>query len=104
VYVAPRTPKAFRPPQELKGFAKVHLPPGESATVEVELDARAFARWAPRDPAYVALAERQAVQAPFMSPPTDVDQHGWVVDPGAYGICIGRSSAEIVHVVDVEVG
>ena len=33
---SPRTPKAFRPPQELKGFAKVHLQPGESATVEVE--------------------------------------------------------------------
>lgn len=104
VYVAPHTPKAFRPPQELKGFAKVHLAPGESTTVEIALEARAFARWAPRDPAYLALADRQAARTPFMPPPTDVDQHGWVVDPGTYSIRVGRSSAGIVHTVDVELG
>jgi beta-glucosidase len=103
LYVAPRSPKAFRPPKELKAFAKVRLEPGASTTVELELDGRAFARWADVDPAYRALAERQGRDAAWMPMPADVGDEGWVVDDGTYGILVGRSSADVLHVVDIEV-
>ncbi|MEU0212384.1 fibronectin type III-like domain-contianing protein [Streptomyces canus] len=45
VYVtAPRRPVSS-PARELHGFAKVALAPGESTTVELTLDRRAFAYW-----------------------------------------------------------
>ncbi|BBC31133.1 hypothetical protein SGFS_024270 [Streptomyces graminofaciens] len=45
VYVtAPRRPVSS-PARELRGFAKVALAPGESTTVEIALDRRAFAYW-----------------------------------------------------------
>jgi beta-glucosidase len=103
LYVAPRRPKAFRPPKELKAFAKVALEPGGSAVVELELDDRSFARWADPDPALAELVARQTVQAAWIRPPADVGERGWVVDPGPHDLHIGRSSADIAHVVTVEV-
>jgi beta-glucosidase len=70
VYVHERHARLVRPYKELKGFAKVRLEPGETRTVTIELDARAFAYY---DPAY-----RQ-----------------WVVESGAFDILVGRSSADI---------
>ena len=46
-YVAPPPGPVVRPPRELGAFAKVWLDPGETATVELVLDDRAFAYWAP---------------------------------------------------------
>ena len=37
-----------RPQKELKGFAKVELQPGETKTVSIPLDFRAFAYYDPR--------------------------------------------------------
>jgi beta-glucosidase len=76
-YLAPASARLTRPPKELKGFAKVTLDPGESATVTIELDERAFAYWDPVEP-------------------------GWRVDPGTYELHVGRSSADVAHVVSVE--
>jgi beta-glucosidase len=106
VYVAPARPAVFRPPKELKGFAKVSLAPGESAVVDVDLGERAFARWASPDPALAGLADRLARDAFWMRPPEGMGEHGWVMDPGRYGVLVGRSSADIAHtvVVDVPVG
>lgn len=42
VYISCRNGKVFRPKKELKGFAKVFLKAGESKTVTVELDDKAF--------------------------------------------------------------
>ena len=42
VYVSCPGGKIYRPKKELKGFAKVFLEPGESKTVTVELDDKAF--------------------------------------------------------------
>ncbi|MEJ2353658.1 MAG: fibronectin type III-like domain-contianing protein, partial [Anaerolineales bacterium] len=56
--------RLVRPPKELKGFAKVELEPGETKTVSVPLDFRAFAYY---DPAY-----RQ-----------------WITEDGEYDILIG---------------
>jgi beta-glucosidase len=70
LYVAPRSPRMPRPPQELKAFAKVTLEPGERRDVALTLDFRSFAAW-------------------------DPERHGWVVDPGDYEIRAGRSSRDI---------
>lgn len=103
LYVAAPPGPALRPPKELKGFAKVHLGPGETGVVELQLDDRSFARWSDPDPGYVALAARQQRDAAFMPPAADVGEPGWVVDPGAHVIQVGRSSADIAHAVVVDV-
>ena len=56
--------------KELKGFAKVSLQPGETKTVSIPLDSRAFAYY---DPAY----------------------HQWVTEDGQFDILVGASSADI---------
>ena len=78
VYVEPVAPPVQRPVRELKGFAKVHLDPGEKATVSMALDARAFARY-------------DSCGADFAS----AEDAGWYVDPGDYRIAAGRSSRQI---------
>ncbi len=45
LYVAKPDAKVFRPVQELKGFAKVQLAAGESKTVTIPLDDKAFRYW-----------------------------------------------------------
>ncbi|GAA5078264.1 beta-glucosidase [Thermocatellispora tengchongensis] len=45
VYVATEAGPVRRPLRELRGFAKVRLDPGETATVEIDLPRRAFAYW-----------------------------------------------------------
>lgn len=72
LYVAPADSPVRRPVRELAAFAKVSLQPGETATVELELSPRAFAYW-------------------------DTRGSRWRVQPGTYGIELGRSSKEIVQ-------
>lgn len=74
VYVAPPKAKVARPVHELKGFAKVALEPGESKTVEIDLDERAFAYWS-----------------------ETFDD--WHVEAGEYGIEVGTSSRDIADTV-----
>lgn len=45
VYVGNAPASVPRPPRELRAFAKVRLEPGESRTVSLPLDARAFSFW-----------------------------------------------------------
>lgn len=45
VYVRPEAMERPRPLRELKAFTRVDLEPGESRTVELALDRRAFAEW-----------------------------------------------------------
>ena len=59
-----------RPDRELKGFEKVSLEPGETTTVTLELDGRAFAYW-------------------------DPDRHAWHAAAGTYEILVGSSSRAI---------
>ena len=55
------------PPQQLKGFEKVFLQPGETRHVRFSLDGRALSYW-------------------------DVKTHGWRVAAGRYNVMIGSSS------------
>jgi beta-glucosidase len=70
VYVRHVDADVDRPDRELKGFEKVSLAPGETMTVTVPLDERAFAHW---DPA----------------------AHDWRVPPATYEILVGSSSRSI---------
>ena len=70
LYVRDQEASVARPPKELKGFAKVSLAPGESATVRFTLDRRAFAFY-------------------------DAHAGQWVVEPGAFEILVGSSSRDI---------
>ncbi len=76
VYVRDQEARLVRPYKELKGFAKVELQPGETKTVTIPLDFRAFAYY---DPAY-----RQ-----------------WVTEDGQFDILIGASAADIRSTVTV---
>ncbi len=70
VYVSQRSPSVPRPPQELKGAAKVALAPGASQRVTVTLPPAAFAFWHP-------------------------GRKAWVVEPGMFDILVGASSRDI---------
>lgn len=78
VYVRDSESSVHRPDKELRGFAKVHLDPGASEDVLIQLNRRSFAFW-------------------------DVGQKNWVVETGAYEILVGSSSADIKSTVTVDV-
>ena len=78
LYVAKPDAKIFRPAQELKGFAKVHLQPGESRTVAIPLDDKAFRYW-------------------------NTQTNRWEVEGGQYELRVGASSADIRLTAAVEV-
>ncbi len=59
-----------RPAEELKGFARIDLQPGQTKPVTMTLDRRSFAHW-------------------------DEATHDWAVVPGTYGLAVGRSSQDI---------
>ena len=70
LYVHDLAPKVDRPIQELKGFQRVMLLPGHTATVAFGLDVTAFRYW-------------------------DLGAHRWKADPGRYEIEVGSSSRDI---------
>ena len=70
LYIHADTCGMFRPEQELKGFAKVALAPGEEKEVSIPLNGRSFALWS-------------------------IEENDWVIEPGSYELRIGASSREI---------
>ena len=78
LYVAKPDAKIFRPVQELKGFAKVPLRPGESRTVAIPLDDKAFRYW-------------------------NTQTNRWEVEGGQYELRVGASSADIRLTAAVEI-
>lgn len=70
LYVRDEQARVVRPPQELKGYAKVTLAPGEIKTVSIELDRRSLAFY---DPA----------------------SQEWVAEPGIFTMLVGSSSRDI---------
>ena len=70
LYVHDRKSGLVRPPKELKGFAKVTLKPGETATVTLQLDYRAFAYYHP-------------------------GYGQWITEDGEFDILLGASAADI---------
>ncbi len=70
VYVALPGAKVFRPKQELKGFAKVHLEAGETKEVAIPLDDMAFRYW-------------------------NTKTEAWEIEGGRYEIRVGASCDDI---------
>ncbi len=70
VYVHDVESQLRRPPKELKGFAKVELKPGETKTVTISFDMRAFAYFHP-------------------------GYQKWITEDGQFELLIGSSSADI---------
>jgi beta-glucosidase len=103
LYVAPLAPPLVRPPKELKAFAKVRLDPGHAATVRLELGPRAFACWDPGDRAWPELAPRLAASTMAGYGAGRRTEGGWRIEPGRYELQLGRSCAEIAHVVPLDV-
>ncbi|MEE1563451.1 MAG: glycoside hydrolase family 3 C-terminal domain-containing protein [Acidimicrobiales bacterium] len=99
-YVAHLDPVFARPPQELRGFAKVHLEPGETIDVSIELDHRAFAYWDPADPGYTDRNHRVPVAAGG-GHVGHREEAGWYADPGDYEVRLGTSSADIRAVLEL---
>ena len=69
LYVSEDHPQVPRPPQELKGFARVALAPGQTRHITVPLDARSFTWY-------------------------DEKAAAWHADPGSFTIHVSRSSAD----------
>jgi len=76
VYVHDKKCNLRRPKKELKGFAKVKLQPGETKTVSIPLDFRAFAFYHP-------------------------GYHRWITENGEFEILVGASSVDIRQTVTV---
>jgi beta-glucosidase len=92
VYVEPVDPQIIRPVRELKGFAKLALDPGESGTVRIELEPRAFAYFDPADADWDRLSGMGPV--PAEGGGLHRSDSGWYVDPGDYRVRVGRSSRD----------
>ena len=78
VYAAKPDAQIFRPAQELKAFTKVWLEAGESETVPLPLDDKAFRYW-------------------------NTKTDSWEVEGGTYELRVGASSADIRLTAAVEV-
>jgi beta-glucosidase len=98
VYVEPPPSLLHRPVRELKGFAKVHLDPGERTTARIVLNRRAFAYYDPGDQSPPGLEIGNPVPAGESHKRTEA---GWYVDPGNYTIWTARSSADLVRAAEV---
>jgi beta-glucosidase len=77
-YVRDVAAAVHRPDRELRAFARVHLDPGASTTVELPLGERAFAFW-------------------------DVERDDWTVEPGRFEVLVGASSRDLRGGADLEV-
>jgi len=66
------------------------------------LDDRSFAHWDAGARDWPAIAERASVN-PVHQTSARCTEAGWVIDPGTYLVHIGRSVADIVHVLPVHV-
>jgi len=78
LYVGDRHASVLRPVRELKAFAKVFLTPGQTKSVTLTLDKRAFAFWS-------------------------VEAQSWVVETGDFELALGSSSRDLRAFTDVEV-
>ncbi len=79
VYAKDAIAYADRPPQELVGFEKIHLNPGESKSVSIKIRAQDLAFY-------------------------DVSKHDWVIEAGEFKLLIGKSSREILGEINFVYG
>ena len=78
LYVAKPGTEILRPAQELKGFTKIRLEAGESKTVSIPLDDKAYRYW-------------------------NTKTDSWEIEGGAYELRVGASSADIRLTATVDI-
>ena len=98
LYVEPPGGALFRPRRELRGFAKLWLEPGETATARIALTDRSFACWDPGSPQHQHLRERlgDGSVVPADRGPTPAATAGWRVPGGRYRLLLARSADDVV--------
>jgi beta-glucosidase len=67
------------PPEQLKGFTKVSLAPGQTATVTITLGPQSFSTW-------------------------DSTHQAWVETPGSYNVMVGDSSTNLPQTATISIG
>ena len=77
LYIHGETNGMFRPEQELKGFARVSLNPGEEKQINIALNNRSFAVWS-------------------------ILENDWVIEGGNYELRIGSSSRDIRLTAEIQ--
>jgi beta-glucosidase len=77
LYVRDRVSRVTRPVQELRGFQRIMLKPGETRTVTFDVDSRTLGYYGPGNT--------------------------WVVEPGTFDLMVGGSSAQVKR-VSLDVG
>jgi beta-glucosidase len=70
VYVHAPGKSVVRPDQELKGFAKISVPPGETKEFKLKIPDSSLRYW-------------------------DVSSHGWKLEPGEYELRVGTNSRDL---------
>ena len=103
LYVAPPPGELVRPVQELKAYRRISVDPGDTATVTLRLTDRAFACWDPGTGGSRRLRQRTALGPTVDQASGPERPPGWHIEPGPYELRVGRSSADIVGRVTVEV-
>ena len=105
VYVSCRDGNVFRPQKELKGFAKVFLKAGESRTVSVSLDDKAFRyfnvktnRWEVESGIYTISVASDAAHVRLSA---NIRVEGTNA-PAPYGALPGYESGRITRISEVE--
>ena len=78
LYVAKPGAEILRPAQELKGFTKIRLEAGESKTISIPLDDKAYRYW-------------------------NTKTDSWEIEGGAYELRVGASSADIRLTATVDI-
>ena len=78
LYTRQIKPSVVRPRKELRGFQRVTLQPGEKKTVTISVPGWKLAFY-------------------------DVNRHAFVVEPGAYEVQVGASSADIRAGANIQV-
>ena len=105
VYVSCKDGNVFRPQKELKGFAKVFLKAGESRTVSVSLDDKAFRyfnvktnRWEVESGIYTISVASDAAHVRLSA---NIRVEGTNA-PAPYGVLPGYESGRITRISEVE--
>ena len=79
IYIRALSSCVYRPFKELKGFAKTFIKAGQTASVTVKLDERAFEYWS-------------------------VANDGWRTEEGVYEIIVAASAADVKLKAKLEIG
>ena len=98
VYVSPPASRFTRAANQLAGVAKVHLQPGESHSVAIDLVPRSFAIWDPANQDHIEAHKRLAGSGSgvgMSGGSSDATQPGWYVEAGDYTINVAKSIDDI---------